>query len=204
MRLTLVRHGRTASNTVLALDTAIPGASLDEIGQAQAVAVAPALARLEPDSLWASTLVRTQQTAAPLARLTGLEPQLRDGIREIDAGDLEMVNEHKALEAYFDQMLAWALDDLDHRLPGGISGHEFLERFDSVVHEIAASSQRAVLFSHGAAIRTWVSIRVTDPLGERFAGHPKLDNTAHITIEGEPSAGWELVDWVDAAQIAAP
>ena len=30
------------------------------------------------------------------------------------------------------------------------------------------------------------------------------DNTAHITVEGNPSKGWSLVDWVDARQIAAP
>ena len=31
MRLVLVRHGRTPSNQVLALDTSVPGASLDDV-----------------------------------------------------------------------------------------------------------------------------------------------------------------------------
>lgn len=195
MRLALVRHGRTPSNQVLALDTSAPGASLDEIGEAQAAAVAPLLARREPESLWVSTLVRTHQTAAPLAALTGLEPRIRDGLREIDAGDLEMRNEEGAVLRYFETMLAWATGDLDAVNPGGPTGHEFFARFDQVVAEIAETSESAVLVAHGGAIRTWVAQRVADPDGALFASRPKLDNTGRIDIEGDPDSGWTLTFW---------
>ena len=39
MRLHLVRHGQTASNVAHLLDTAHPGADLDEVGRAQAAAL---------------------------------------------------------------------------------------------------------------------------------------------------------------------
>ncbi len=62
-RLHLVRHGRAASAWTDHLD---PG--LDETGRAQAAAVAERLgADLDPRPLWSSPLLRTQQTAAPLA-----------------------------------------------------------------------------------------------------------------------------------------
>jgi probable phosphoglycerate mutase len=202
VRLVLVRHGRTPSNRVIALDTAVPGASLDDIGRSQAAAVAPLLARRRPDSLWVSTLVRTQETAAPLARLLGLEPRVRDGLREIDAGELEMLEEQRAFETYFATMVAWGLDDLDARHPGGVSGHEFLARFDAVVEEIAATSRSAVAFSHGAAIRTWVALRVRDPQDARFATAPRLDNTAYVEIDGDPRHGWDLVRWESESAVA--
>ena len=202
MRLVLVRHGRTPSNQVLALDTSVPGASLDDVGRAQASAVAPVLATREPESLWVSTLRRTQETAEPLARLTGLEPAVRDGLREIDAGDLEMLNEEAAVRHYFETMLAWATGDLDARNPGGPSGHEFFARFDGVVEEIVETSSSAVLFAHGGAIRTWVAQRVTDPEGAMFASRPKLDNTGMIEIEGDPRGGWEVVHWNSDSALA--
>ena len=62
-RLHLVRHGRAAASWTDHLD---PG--LDETGRAQAEAVADALgATGAPRPIWSSPLLRTQQTAIPLA-----------------------------------------------------------------------------------------------------------------------------------------
>jgi broad specificity phosphatase PhoE len=65
MHLLLLRHGQTGSNVIGALDTAVPGAPLTELGERQAAAVPGALQPI--DSITVSTLLRTQQTAAPLA-----------------------------------------------------------------------------------------------------------------------------------------
>ncbi len=62
-RLHLVRHGRAAASWTDHLD---PG--LDELGAAQARSVAQDLeSSLSPRPIWSSPLVRTQETAAPLA-----------------------------------------------------------------------------------------------------------------------------------------
>ncbi|HWJ96705.1 MAG TPA: histidine phosphatase family protein, partial [Acidimicrobiales bacterium] len=62
-RLHLVRHGRSEAAWADHLD---PGLHTD--GRAQAAAVAAELAgRIEPVPIWSSPLLRTQQTAAPLA-----------------------------------------------------------------------------------------------------------------------------------------
>ncbi|RAV32598.1 histidine phosphatase family protein [Corynebacterium heidelbergense] len=77
-RLFLVRHGQTTSNTIHALDTALPGADLTELGREQAAACGRGLAELlgqgagveeRPRLLVVSSLAaRAQQTAALLAR----------------------------------------------------------------------------------------------------------------------------------------
>ncbi len=96
MRLLLIRHGQTPSNLKFLLDTAVPGAALTELGERQAAALPEALGDENIDTLYASTLIRTQLTAAPLAGARGLDVVVRDGIREVAAGDLEMRGEDVA------------------------------------------------------------------------------------------------------------
>src|SRR3954449_4252924 len=87
MRLLLIRHGQTPANVRGELDTAAPGPALTELGREQAAAVPEALASERIDGIYASRLVRTQQTAAPLARVRGeMHRVVLPGIHEIEAG----------------------------------------------------------------------------------------------------------------------
>lgn len=83
MRMLLIRHGQTPSNLGHFLDTAHPGPGLTDLGLRQAAALPGALAGEDIAALYASTLTRTQLTAAPLAAERGLEVLIRDGIREL-------------------------------------------------------------------------------------------------------------------------
>lgn len=198
MRLFLVRHGRTPSNVDRLLDTAFPGADLDAVGRAQAAALPGRLAGVELDALYASDLVRTQQTAAPLASERGLAPTILPGLREIAAGDQEM---WPRWDAYVGVLTDWARGDLGSARPGGESGVEFFARFDDAVAEIAASGARsAALVSHGAALRMWVGGRVGG-IEPAEVAHRTLGNTAIIAIEGDPAAGWRLVSWDEGTEL---
>lgn len=192
MRLLLLRHGQTESNVIGALDTAIPGAPLTELGERQATAVPAGLPAI--DSITVSTLLRTQQTAAPLAASRGLVPAIVDGVKEIQAGALEMKSDHHSQGEYNATAYAWALGDLDLRMPGGETGHEFFDRFDAAI--TALSGETALVVSHGAAIRTWVAARCDNTSGA-FAGDHKLANTALVTLRSTRH-GWHLDDWGDA------
>src|ERR1019366_6883576 len=86
MRLLLIRHGQTTSNVLHLLDTAEPGAALTDLGMAQAEGLVGALCDESIDLVMASTLLRAQQTAIPLALARALPLGIRDGIREIGAG----------------------------------------------------------------------------------------------------------------------
>src|SRR3954451_5752834 len=92
MRLLLVRHGQTPTNVDFLLDTAVPGPGLTALGERQAAALPEALADEDIEALYASTLIRTQHTAAPLAAARGLDVRVRHGIRELTAGYLEMLS----------------------------------------------------------------------------------------------------------------
>jgi probable phosphoglycerate mutase len=200
MRLLLVRHGQTPSNVDGLLDTAVPGPGLTTLGAAQAAALPGALAAEDIDALYASTLVRTQQTAAPLAAARGLEVIVRDGIRELSAGDLEMLPGHTPRgRRYLRTAFAWASGDTALRMPGGESGAEALGRYDAVVAEAAASGARTVaMVSHGAAIRVWTAARAAN-VEVAFAAARPLENTGVVILEGSPADGWKALSWEGAA-----
>ncbi|WVT79909.1 histidine phosphatase family protein [Pengzhenrongella phosphoraccumulans] len=118
MRLILVRHGQSPSNVLHLLDTAEPGPGLTDLGAHQAVVLAAALARERIGAVYASSLLRAQQTAAPVAAALGLDVQVRAGIREVAAGELEMRGDVASVERYLRTVFAWPAGDLDRRMPG--------------------------------------------------------------------------------------
>lgn len=195
MRLFLLRHGQTHGNTAGALDTAFPGNDLTDLGVAQAQAAAQVLADPGVDAIYVSPLVRTQQTAAPLAAKLGLEPRLLEGLREISAGDYEMATDHDSITGYIGTVADWIEGRFDSRMAGAETGHEFLARYDDAVAAIAdAGHERALIVSHGAAIRTWISSRAPDSSTHSQATEG-LANTACIELEGSPADGWTVVSW---------
>lgn len=195
MRLLLIRHGQTPSNLKHLLDTGAPGPALTQLGQEQAAALPQALAAEKIEALYVSTLLRTQLTAAPLAAATGLEAQIRDGIRELVAGDLEMRGDHEAAATYMATAFAWSRGDTERRMPGGENGREALGRFDAVVAEAAATGAGTVaLVSHGAVIRMWVAARAANVDVAYASSHP-LGNTGVVILDGSPDEGWQALVW---------
>jgi broad specificity phosphatase PhoE len=195
MRLLLLRHGQTHGNTLGALDTAFPGNDLTELGVQQAEAAARVLAEDPPTGIYVSTLVRTQQTAAPLAAALGLSPEILEGLREISAGDYEMATDHDSILGYIGTVADWIEGRLEGRMAGSETGLEFLDRYDAAVATIeAAGHERALIVSHGAAIRTWVASRVEGSETHEMATEG-LANTACIELEGSAAAGWTVVTW---------
>jgi broad specificity phosphatase PhoE len=187
MRLILVRHGRTSSNVGFLLDTAAPGADLDETGLSQAQALVGRLAGFPIEAVYASNLLRTQQTGLPLAHARGLGLEILPGLREVSAGDDELSPD---ATRYITTLLKWHEGDLAARIPGGESATEFFERFDDAIGRIHAGGYGvAMAVSHGAALRVWASARV--PGFPEALGHGHLNNTGLIVIDGTPGS-WTL------------
>lgn len=197
MRLLLVRHGQTPSNVAGLLDTALPGPGLTPLGTRQAQAIPTALDREEVDGVAVSTLVRTSLTAAPFVGHRRFDPLVLDGLREVDAGALEGSADHDHHMRYLETVFSWARGDLARHLPGGPDGTQFLARFDDAVTQVAdVGWKSAVLVSHGAAIRSWVSARAAGVDVDRVA-HTPLANTGLVEVTGDPVAGWRVVRWSD-------
>ena len=197
MRLLLIRHGQTPANVLGQLDTARPGPGLTELGARQAAGIPGALGGEPIGALFASTLVRTQLTAEPLASKRGLDVQVRRGLHEIEAGDLEMRSDEGAVRTYLETVFAWGSGDLDVAMPGGPTGHDFFGRFNADLAEIASSGVGvAAIVSHGAAIRVWVAAHAVN-VAPQFSAENQLDNTGIVIVDGSFERGWSLTQWSD-------
>lgn len=222
MRLLLIRHGQTPANVLGQLDTTRPGPGLTPLGERQAAMVPPALQNTRIAAIYASTLLRTQLTAEPLAAGRSLDIQVLDGLQEIEAGALEKRSDRTSVQRYLKAAFAWGSGDLDARMPGGTDGNAFFDRFDSAIAAVADETASAVaadarvgqapdvftpnstgaaidtrtaaVFSHGAAIRVWTAARALN-VPRAFAGIHELDNTGVVELTGSPEAGWTLVSW---------
>lgn len=207
MRLYLVRHGQTSSNVEHLLDTAVPGADLTALGRDQAAALVDLLGEQEIGAITASTLVRTQQTAAPLAAHLGLPVQVADGLREVQAGDLEMLGDEPSVMRYLGVVGAWLEGDLDAAEPGAEDGHAFFARYDRAVLDAVTAARAAgvdtlALVSHGAAIRCWAGERALN-LSAQFVISTGLENTGVVALTGSPEDGWTCESWMGAVVDAA-
>src|SRR5664279_3486691 len=132
MHLALIRHGQTPSNVLGLLDTGVPGPRLTDLGMEQAAALPTALSGQRIDVLYASTQIRSQLTAAPLAAERELDIVIRDGLREIDAGELEMRGDDEAVRGYLTTVAAW----MNGRLEDGCQG-------DTTAEPCSAGSTRS-------------------------------------------------------------
>ncbi len=116
-RILLARHGETDWNR----EGRWQGHSdqpLNATGIAQAKALGRRLAGERLDALYTSDLRRATQTAAEVARETGLEPILTPRLREVDVGDLVGLDRAEARRRYPDWYTRWR-EGTDDSYPGG-------------------------------------------------------------------------------------
>lgn len=212
VKLILVRHGRTLANVAGALDTALPGLPLDDVGTEQADSLPGRLAtagHLEGiSSLWVSPILRARQTIAPVEAATGLGARVRSGLREVLAGDIEMNTDARSMRCYKDTTRSWMVGRTGARIPGSPEdGEDTYERFNGVVEDIAAVTAQAtaeagaegsaLLVAHGTVLRLWVALSAARTAGVDpawVAEHP-MSNTGISIVHGDPQGGWRLVDW---------
>jgi probable phosphoglycerate mutase len=123
---------------------------------------------------------------------------IRDGIREIPAGELEMREDRESGELYMKVAFEWAQGNLTETVPGGPDGASVLGAFDAVVAELVSlvphPDATAVIISHGAIVRTWLAARAVNVSVAFAAAHP-LSNTGIIAAVGHPDTGWYVQDW---------
>ncbi|MEH3140880.1 MAG: histidine phosphatase family protein [Mycobacterium kyogaense] len=200
MRVTFIRHGESAGNASGNIDTSTPGPVLTAKGQQQAEAVAALLADNNYDGIYASTMVRTQLTAAPMSQDLRLPIQVLPGLQEIEAGVFEGTPESQASSGYGLYPLAWAVQgNRNLRIPGSIDGNEFDARVDQALATIYDNGDRnPVVFSHGGAIMFWTMMNAQNLTAAQkidLLRTAPLGNAQYVIVEGNADDGWTLVNW---------
>ena len=195
MRIYLIRHGQTEMNAIHRIDSYRPGASLTELGRRQAAELVERFDGIDIEGIHVSTLVRTRETASPLARARGLEPVEHAGLREIEAGSLEGGTDEASYREYFSTLERWLRGSLDEPMGGGVSGAEVLARYDSAIEDIERTRARSVaIVSHGGVIGLWAGARAAGLTIELVTSR-YLTNTQMCVLEGDLATGYRALSW---------
>ena len=153
----LVRHGRTPSTGAI-LPGRAPGLDLAPEGVAQAEAAAARMVEV-PNlaAVYTSPLERARQTAAPIAKTSGLKVKVERGLVECDFGEwtgAELKKLSKLPE--WTTVQRWPSG---FRFPGGESFAEMHSRVNTAVGRLAANhvGSAIVLVSHADPIKAVVA-----------------------------------------------
>ncbi len=153
----LVRHGESQPahpDRPFALRDGHGDPPLDPVGVEQARLLGARLAEERVDAIYVTSLVRTHQTAAPLAQRLGLKPIEEPGLREVFLGDWEG-GEFRVRAAANDPIFAriWTEERWDV-IPNAEKQEVFEQRvWDGFSRIVAAHpDQRVVVVSHGGVI----------------------------------------------------
>ncbi len=194
--LDLVRHGQSVDNVEGILGTVPPGAALTDVGKEQAIVVGDTLynhGHNDIAGVYASELLRTQQTAWPLDHLllgTGdptsipdgplplLDPgQILAGLNELNAGFLEGQPLNTFTEiAYILAPIMWISgqywvpqlgSDID---PNGVAFNDRVTDAIQAIYDNTISTTSNddgkltdVVFSHAGTIAVWTLMNVKNP-----------------------------------------
>ena len=157
-RLLLVRHGATTA-TEEGRFSGSSGTELSDEGRRQAACLGARLSKESITAIYASPLSRALDTARIIAGQCGLEPIVRDGLREISHGHWEGMKRGDVEHQFPDEYASYEADPFTFAPKEGESGVAVLARALPVVREIveAHPGGRVVAVSHKATLRLVLS-----------------------------------------------
>lgn len=152
MELMLIRHGLPVR---IETDDGSPAnPPLSEEGHEQARLMADWLKDTKIDHLYSSPMTRAHQTAAPLAEILGLDPELREGVAEYDRHADHYIPVEELKKYDYDRWLRLMRGEIDD-----IDFPKFCESVITTLNEIIAAhpGKRVAVTCHGGVINIWTA-----------------------------------------------
>lgn len=186
MELVLIRHGESAANRQGIVQGHFDS-PLSEAGREQALALAEALAHERFEALYASDLLRAQETGEAIARRLGLTPVIDPMVREIDIGLFSgrtwahIAEHHPEDYRRFKETGRWS------EVPGAESEDAQRERVEGFIAKLrSAHTGRVAVVAHGAILRRLIHALLTLPFpsGVFFELHNASYSEIHLTSQG--------------------
>jgi probable phosphoglycerate mutase len=218
-RLVMLRHGQTAFNFGSRMQGQLD-TELTELGRAQAVAAAEALAKHQPLLIVSSDLRRAYDTAVALQERTGLRLWVDDRLRETHLGDWQGMTHTEIDTSAPGARLAWR-EDATWAPHGGENRVDVANRSVPLVAELVAgepewgahdeTARPVVLVAHGGLIAALTAALLRLPVSNwpAFGG---MGNASWTQLSGHTESGaaaddfdairWRLDVWNASAQVA--
>lgn len=154
LNLYLLRHGETdSSRTGTYCGWANPDLTAE--GTAMASAFAEHYKTQPWQAVFVSPLRRTIATATPFCQATGLEMQIRDGLKEMAFGEWEEKSFQEVQEHYSEDYYHWMTEPAWNPPTGGETGVQVASRAAVVIAEIESqfTEGNVLVVSHKTTIR---------------------------------------------------
>ena len=153
-RLYLVRHGATQMTAENRFSGAV-GADLSVEGRRQAARLGDRVQDDKIAAVYTSALTRAIDTAHIIAGRCGVQPVIKDGLREISHGSWEGLTRREVEERFPKEYAAWEEDPFTFAPEGAESGVAVLARALPAIRQIvtAHEGQTVLVVSHKATIR---------------------------------------------------
>jgi glucosyl-3-phosphoglycerate phosphatase len=210
-RLVMLRHGQTAFNLGSRMQGQLD-TELSELGRAQAVAAAEALAKRQPLLIVSSDLRRAYDTAVALGERTGLPVQVDERLRETHLGDWQGMT-HAEIDAEAPgARLAWR-EDATWAPHGGESRVDVAARSLPLIGDLiagepewGADERPVVLVAHGGLIAALTAALLRLPVDNwpvvGGMGNASWTQLAGHSADATDEIRWRLDVWNASAQVA--
>lgn len=165
---------------------------LSDRGRQQVARVAERLATVEADALFSSPLKRALTTAEQISRSTGLPVQQLDDLREMNYGRWEGRKFLEVRKTDAESYQRWITDD-EFACPDGESHAQVRARIVAALNR-ASTQKRAILVTHGTAIRVAATVLLGLPLS---AARNFAQDNAAINIFVRRGEYWVMKCWND-------
>ncbi len=147
------RHGHKAIGDYYNETLRIADDPLNEKGLEDAERIAAHFRDIPIAKIFASEYVRTQQTAAPAARMKRLPVTVDKRVNEINGGEFHRLSEEEARTAYPDFWREFVAHTHDLRFPGGESGADVIARQNLFLDDMRQEAEDVLVVSHDGFIR---------------------------------------------------
>lgn len=201
LELCIFRHGRTTWNA-LGKFQGHAESDLDELGIAQAYAVAQRAMAMQPSALYSSDLRRCKDVAMQISRTTQLEPVFEQLLRERNFGEWSGCTRQEIQESFPDQYARWMANEPHAHPNGGESLAAVCNRAAAFLELVRATHNDGVVVavSHGG----WLTCCAQLVLGT--LGMPKrlgAPSQGSLTVFSwhEEGAFWRLEAYNDRGHL---
>jgi len=166
-RLYLLRHGEVESRYHRVFGGKID-MELSPLGHQQVQALAEYFRRHPPHVMYASPMKRVQQTLAPLAKWTGLNPIVLPGLREVDFGAWTGLSWEQVYERFKISAFDWLKQLEAGSIAEAESTADFRARVGESLKQILAESahKEIAVVAHGGVIRMLLAIILDLPFAK--------------------------------------
>ncbi|MEM9449408.1 MAG: histidine phosphatase family protein [Cyanobacteria bacterium P01_E01_bin.6] len=154
LQLYLLRHGETTHSQGGGY-CGITDPDLTDAGYAMAKAFAAAYQAVPWSAIFVSPMTRTQATAHPICEATGIQPEIREGLKEMNFGEwedhsVEHVRTHHAVD-----YIRWLTEPAWNPPTGGETAVQVASRASLVMAEIETKypDGHVLVVSHKSTIR---------------------------------------------------